>query len=110
MRRLAVFVAVALCALAACSSNGSDKPASPSGPTATLPPTTTTGPVSTTTTAPVTTTTAACHAVGSTEPVITASAGTAALLRAVGVTGERCSDRVVFDFTTAAAGKPKCTI
>jgi hypothetical protein len=58
----------------------------------------------------VTTTTAACNTVGSTEPLVTASKATAALLRAVAATGARCADRVTFDFTTQATAPPKCDI
>jgi hypothetical protein len=112
MRRSAI-PAVALLFLAvACSS--SDKPAATTGPSTTLASgtstTSTTAPAGTTTTLPVTTTTVACQTVGSTEPLVTTTKGTVALLRAVAATGARCADRVSFDFTTEENGKPKCSI
>ena len=114
MRRFVLTTLVLLVLTAACSSNGSGKAgttsepstAAPTSTAATTEPTTST----TTTTAPVTTTTAACPATGSTEPLVTASESSAALLRAVAVTGARCADRVTFDFTTHADAKPKCSI
>ena len=95
---------------AACSS--SDKPAA-TPESSTLAPTTTATsvPASTTsTTAAVTTTTVACHGVGTTEPIVTATTANTALLRAVAAAGGRCADRVTFDFTTKANAPPKCTI
>jgi len=108
-----VFVAFALLPFAAACSS-SDKPAATSETTtlATTPTTTATSvpAPTTTTTVPVTTTTVACHGVGTTEPILTATAPNAALLRAVAATGGRCADRVTFDFTTKANAPPKCTI
>jgi hypothetical protein len=109
VRRTAAFFVAGLCLLAACSSDGSDKPATTTEPSTTV--TTTTVPESTTsTTGAVTTTTTPCRPLGATTPVTTASTGSAALLRAVKVAGERCDDRVTFDFTTQANAPPKCTI
>lgn len=107
MRRTAAFLAVALCVFAACSSDDTDEPAAPveSTTSVTIASTTTTS-----TTAPTTTTTAPCRTLGGTEPVTTATTGRAALLRDVGATRQRCADRVTFDFTTEANGKPKCTV
>ncbi len=110
MRRTAAFLAAGMCLLAACSSSGSGKASSSTEPSTTVAPTEPSTTVAPTTTAAVTSTTAACHALGSTSPVTTSSVASAALLRAVQVTGERCADRVTFDFTTKANGTPKCTI
>jgi hypothetical protein len=108
VRRIAGLLAAALCLAAACSSNGSGKAGG--GTSTTTTPSTSSTVATTTSTAPVTTTTAACHGIGSTEPVTTATTATTALLRAVGVEGSRCADRVTFDFTTNANAPPKCTI
>jgi hypothetical protein len=109
VRRTAAFLAATLCLLAACGSDGSDKAGG--GGTTTLATTPSSTVVTTTSTSvPVTSTTVACHGIGSTQPVTTATAANAALLRAVRVTGERCADRVVFDFTTETNAAPRCTI
>jgi hypothetical protein len=112
VRRTVAFLAAALCLFAACSSDDSDEPAAPAGSTTTVATSGATASTTTTvsTTAPSTTTTAPCHAVGGTDPVTTAATGRAALLRDVGVSRQRCADRVTFDFTTEANGKPKCTV
>jgi hypothetical protein len=106
-----VVIVLALFPLAAACSS-SDKPAA-TPESSTLAPTTTATsvPASTTsTTVAVTTTTVACHGVGTTEPIVTATTANTALLRAVAASGGRCADRVTFDFTTRANAPPKCTI
>jgi hypothetical protein len=108
VRRTVAFLAAALCLFAACSSD--DEPAAPAGSTTTVATSGTTASTTTSTTAPNTTTTAPCRKLGSTDPVTTAATGRAALLRDVGVSRQRCADRVTFDFTTEQNGKPKCTI
>jgi hypothetical protein len=110
VRRAAAILVAALCLFAACSDD-SDESVAPTGSTTTVATSGSTASTTTSTTAPnTTTTTAPCRALGSTDPVTTAATGRAALLRAVQVTGARCADRVAFDFTTEANGKPKCTI
>jgi hypothetical protein len=108
-----VFVAFALLPLAA-ACGSSSKPAATPESTTLAPTTTTTAtsvPASTTsTTRAVTTTTVACHGVGTTEPIVTATVGRSALLRAVAASGGPCADRVTFDFTTKENAPPKCTI
>jgi len=109
VRRAVSLFVVAVC-LAACSSNGSDKTGGGGSTTSVSTSPSSTVATTTSTTAPVTTTTAACHGIGSTEPVTTATTATTALLRAVNVTAVRCADRVAFDFTTNQNTPPKCTI
>jgi len=104
-----VILVAALCVLSACSSDDGDEPA-PAGSTTTIAPTGTTASTTTSTTAPNTTTTAPCRTLGATGSVTTAATGSPALLRDVGAARLRCADRVSFDFTTEANGKPKCTI
>jgi hypothetical protein len=110
VRRTAALLAAALCVLAGCSSDGSDEPAAPAGSTTTVATSGGTASTTTSTTAPNTTTTAPCPTLGGTDPVTTATTRRAALLRDAGVARARCADRVTFDFTTQANGKPKCTI
>jgi hypothetical protein len=109
VRRTAAILVAALCLFAACSDD-SDEPAAPTGSTTTVATSGTTASTTTSTTAPSTTTTAPCHTLGGTEPVTTVATGRVALLRDVGVSRQRCADRVTFDFTTEANGKPKCAV
>jgi hypothetical protein len=109
VRRTAAILAAALCLFAACSDD-SDEPDAPSTSTTTVATSSSTGSTTSSTTLPTTTTTAPCRILGSTDPVTTAATGRAALLRDVGVSRQRCADRVTFDFTTEANGKPKCAV